>query len=159
MGDPRGCVACEIVAGRRSEPGGVLYQDDNWHAGSVLQPVVWRGFTIVKLKRHCEHIAALTGVESDALGPVLRAGCAALMQVLQPAKVYVCSFGDGVQHIHFWLLPRPPAMQPGMHAVMFHLDVRTTFTRLLGVKRWLVPPADIDATAEQIRTIYQQLLP
>ena len=55
-----GCMSCDILAGRRTEPGGVIYENAYWHVGSVTSPVVWRGFLIVKLKRHCEHLAGLT---------------------------------------------------------------------------------------------------
>lgn len=154
----KGCVSCEIISGRRKEPGGTLYQDAYWHVGSVLEPVVWRGFTIVKLRRHCEHLAALTPEESAGLGPVLRAVCQALTDVLQPEKVYVCSFGEGVRHIHFWVLPRPAGMRPGMHSALFNLDLRLGLTRLLGVKRWLVPPAEIEADSGLLRARMSELL-
>jgi diadenosine tetraphosphate (Ap4A) HIT family hydrolase len=154
----RRCISCEIVAGRRIEPGGTLYQDDCWHVGSVLEPVVWRGFTIVKLRRHCEHLAQLTPKEAAGLGPVLAATCQALSDVLHPARVFMCSFGDGVRHVHFWALPRPPEMRPGMHPVLFNLDLRLALTRLLGLKRWRVPPEETAATAVLLRARLVELL-
>ena len=132
-----GCMSCDILAGKRTPPDGVIYENEHWHVDSVLGPVVWRGFLIVKLKRHCEHLAELTPDEAASLGPVIQTTCRALSEVLRPAKVYVCSFGDGVTHIHFWVLPRPPEMRPGLHWVMFHLDMRTTLARRLGIKRWV----------------------
>ena len=39
---------------------------------------------IIKLKRHCEHLAELTPEEAASLGPVLQSTCAALTKVLQP---------------------------------------------------------------------------
>jgi diadenosine tetraphosphate (Ap4A) HIT family hydrolase len=132
-------------------PGGVIYQDDFWHVDSVVPPVIWRGFLIVKLKRHCEHLAELTPEESAALGPVLRGTCAAVTEALQPAKVYVCSFGDGVKHVHFWVLPRPRKMRPGMHAVMLNLDARSFLTKRLGVKRWVVGDQEVAEIAARIR--------
>jgi diadenosine tetraphosphate (Ap4A) HIT family hydrolase len=153
-----GCLSCDIVAGKRIEPGGVIYEDACWHVGSAVEPVVWRGFLIVKLKRHCEHLAELAPEEAAALGPVVRATCRALSDVLHPAKVYVCSFGDGIRHIHFWVLPRPPDMRPGMHAVMAHLDLRMALTRRLGLKRWLVSDTEVAAIATQVRARMDQLL-
>lgn len=154
----RNCISCEIVAGQRVEPGGTLYENAFWHVGSVLQPVVWHGFTIVKLRRHCEHLAQLTPQEAAGLGPVLSATCQALTDVLHPGKVYVSSFGDGVQHIHFWVLPRPAAMRPGIHPVLFNLDMRLGLTRLLGWKRWLIPAAEIETTAGLLRARLSALL-
>jgi diadenosine tetraphosphate (Ap4A) HIT family hydrolase len=81
-----GCVSCDIVSGRRIEPGGVIYENEYWHVGTAItSPVVWRGFLIIKLKRHCEHLAELTPQEAATLGPVIRSTCSALMQVLHPA--------------------------------------------------------------------------
>ena len=113
--------------------------------------MVWPGFLIVKLKRHCEHIAELTPEEAAALGPVIRDTCASVMAVFEPAKVYVCSFGDGVKHIHFWVLPRPKHMRPGMHWVLLNLDARLTLTRL-GVKRWVCTDEQVAVWAGRLRT-------
>jgi ATP adenylyltransferase len=112
-----GCMSCDILAGKRTSPGGVIYEDEYWHVDSVIGPVFWRGFLIVKLKRHCEHLAELTPDEASALGPIIQTACSALTELLDPAKVYVCSFGDGVKHIHFWVLPCPREMRPGLHWV------------------------------------------
>lgn len=148
----QGCVSCEIVAGKRMEPGGVIYENQYWHVGTALSsPAVWRGFLIIKLKRHCEHLSELTPDEALALGPVVRSTCSALTDVLHPAKVYVCSFGDGVKHIHFWVLPRPADMRPGMHSVMLQLDLRTTLTRWFRWRRWVVRDAEITAIAKGVR--------
>ena len=62
-----GCLSCDVVSGKRTEPGGVIYEDGHWHVGSIMPPVVWRGFLIVKLKRHCEHVAELTPEEAAKL--------------------------------------------------------------------------------------------
>ena len=152
-----GCMSCDILSGRRTEPGGVIYENEYWHVGSMIRPVFWPGFLIAKLKRHCEHLSELTPEEAAALGPLLQVMCQALASALEPAKVYVCSFGDGVKHIHFWILPRPPGMRPGMHWVMLSLDVRAALTRL-GVKRWLVSDAEMVSLAERIRSQINQRL-
>ena len=144
-------MSCDILSGKIPSPGGVIYENDDWHVDSVQPPVVWKGFLIVKLKRHCEHIAELTPQEALSLGPTLQQTCRALSDVLHPAKIYVCSFGDGVKHIHFWVLPRPPEMRPGMHTVISHLDARTALTRYLGLKKWIVPEADVVYLADQLR--------
>jgi diadenosine tetraphosphate (Ap4A) HIT family hydrolase len=150
MPDKR-CTSCDILAGKRISPGGTIYENDHWHVDSIRPPVVWKGFLIVKLKRHCEHVAELTPTEALSLGPTLQKTCRALSDVLHPAKIYVCSFGDGVKHIHFWVLPRPADMRPGMHTVMRHLDLRTALTRYLRVKKWIVPDAELEHMAGQLR--------
>ena len=151
-----GCLSCDLLAGRRTEPGGTIYEDEHWHVVSMVAPVYWRGFLSLKLKRHCEHIADLTPAEAASLGPVLQATCQALTRVLKSAKVYVCSFGEGVKHIHFWVLPRPPEMRPGMHPVFLQLDVRAFLTRRLGVKRWLIGDEEVAELANQLREEYRR---
>jgi diadenosine tetraphosphate (Ap4A) HIT family hydrolase len=153
-----GCMSCDILAGKRTPPGGVIYEDDYWHVDSVVSPVLWRGFLIVKLKRHCEHLAELTPPEAAALGPVVRTTCRALSQVLKPAKVYVCSFGDGVKHIHLWVLPRPPEMRAGMHWVFLHLDARAFITRRFGVRRCIVSDEEAAHIADRVRQRFCALL-
>jgi len=116
------------------------------------------GFLVIKLKRHCEHLAELTPEEAAVLGPVMRTTCLALTEVLRTAKVYVCSFGDGVKHVHFWALPRPPEMRPGMHPVMFNLDLRLTLTRLFGIKKWVISDEEVRYTADKLRECFTQLM-
>ena len=154
-----GCLSCDLLAGRRTEPGGTIYEDDHWQVASIVTPVFWRGFLIVKLKRHCEQLADLTPGEAASQGPVLQATCQALTRVLKPAKVYVCSFGDGVKHIHFWVLPRSPEMRPGMHPVFLHLDLRAFLTRRLGAKRWLLSEEEVAELASQLREEFRRHSP
>ncbi len=155
-----GSVSCDIVAGKRLEPGGAIYENAHWHLGTAIgTPVVWRGFLILKLKRHCEQLAELTTPEAATLGPLIQATCSALTEVLKPEKVYVCSFGDGVKHVHYWILPRPSGMRPGMHSVIFNLDLRTMLTRTLGFKRWVVSGAEVSRIAQQVREQLCQRFP
>ncbi len=153
-----GCLSCNIVTGKQVEPGGVIYENSYWHVGSAVGPTVWRGFLVIKLKRHCEHFAELTPEEAEILGPVMRTTCLALTEVLRPAKVYMCSFGDGVKHVHFWALPRPPEMRPGMHPVLFNLDMRLTLTRWLGIKKWVISDEEVGHTADKLRECFTQLM-
>jgi diadenosine tetraphosphate (Ap4A) HIT family hydrolase len=120
--------------------------------------VVWRGFLVIKLKRHCEHLAELAPEEAANLGLVIRTTCLALTEVLGSAKVYVFSFGDGVRHVHFWALPRPPWMRAGMHRVLFNLDMRTTLTRMLGFKRWVITDEEVSHISDKLREAFIKLL-
>ena len=112
----RSCPACPEISGQVAAPGGVIFDDGLWfvshHAGPFTDP----GELIVKTRRHCDSIAALTAAEAAALGPVLRAAVAAIERVIAPERVYVASHGERVRHVHFYLLPRttslPPATSP-----------------------------------------------
>jgi diadenosine tetraphosphate (Ap4A) HIT family hydrolase len=136
-------------------PGGVIHENAHWIVTSVVEPVVWRGFLVIVLKRHCEQLAKLTAEEAAMLGPTIQRTCQALTEVIAPAKVFVCSFGDGVKHIHFWALPRPPEMRRGMHPVMRNLDVRLGLTRL-GVKKWLCSEQEVADMAEKLRRAFHR---
>ena len=61
-----------------------------------------------------------------------------------PAKLYVASFGDGVKHVHSWVLPRPEGMRPGLHWVLAQMDQRAFATRRLGIK-----PGHLERVASQ----------
>jgi diadenosine tetraphosphate (Ap4A) HIT family hydrolase len=147
-----GCLSCDILSGKQTEPGGVIFEDEYWHIGTAVDsPAVWRGFLIIKLKRHCEQLADLTPEEALVLGSLIQSTCSALMSVLKPAKINVCSYGDGVRHIHFWVLPRPAAIRPGIHSVLVNLDMRKVLTRYLGVKKWIVSESEVSRIAKQVR--------
>ena len=141
------------------EPGGTIYENDHWHLGTAIgSPVVWRGFLVIKLKRHCELIAELSSEVAPTLGPLIQSTCSALTEAIKPAKVYVYSFSDGIKHVHFWVFPRPSGMRPGMHSVIFNLDMRTTLTRILGIKKWIVSDPDVNLIAKQVRDHLPQRL-
>ncbi len=146
-----GCIACDLVSGKTVQPGGTIFENDCWHVDTARNAQVWPGFLMIKLKRHCVHLAELTPPEAASLGLVIQVTTRALMDVLQPAKIYVCSFGDGNAHIHLWVLPRPAGMKAGMHAVMLNLDLRIYLTKYLHLKKWLVPEAVLAQIAEQVR--------
>ena len=106
------CLACAVITGQITPPGGVVYEDDYWLVNhSVACPVILMcGFLIIQPKRHCEHLAELTLEEMEAFVPILHRTCVALSRVVQPAKIYACSLGEATQHIHFCLIPRSADM-------------------------------------------------
>ena len=150
-------MACELVAGKSVQPGGTIFENTHWHVDMAKSANVWPGFLMIKLKRHCVHLAELTGPEAASLGGIIQVTNRALMEVLQPAKIYVCSFGDGNAHIHFWVLPRPAEMKAGMHPVLFSLDLRIFFTRYLHLKKWLVPETRLVQIAEAVRASIEKM--
>jgi diadenosine tetraphosphate (Ap4A) HIT family hydrolase len=107
------CPRCAIIDGRSPTPGGTIYDDGLWvvvqHPGQESDP----GELFVVLRRHAESMAALTGAEASALGPILRAGVTAIERVVKPERVYVASFNERVRHLHFYLLARTGAMPAG----------------------------------------------
>ena len=142
-----GCLACDILAGRITPPGGVIYEDPYWRIDHQASPVLLRGFLIVKPRRHVEHLAELTAAEAAALGPVLRLAAQALTAAVAPAKVYAASFGELVTHLHFYVLPRTAEMPA--HG----LDVLNALFR---ERRWACSDAEAAAVAERVRAALPQ---
>jgi diadenosine tetraphosphate (Ap4A) HIT family hydrolase len=136
------CLACDILAGRVTLPGGVLFEDAYWWVDHRASPVLLPGFLIVKPRRHVEHLADLTDAEGAGLGPVLRLASRALTRAVAPAKVYAASFGERVRHLHCFVLPRTPDMPA--HG----LDVLNALFR---ERRWACSDAEAVAVAERIR--------
>jgi diadenosine tetraphosphate (Ap4A) HIT family hydrolase len=64
------------------------------------------GFLILQPRRHVEHIAEFTADEAAEFGPLLKRVSQALINVRHPEKVYVCSFGSMIRHVHFYLIPQ-----------------------------------------------------
>lgn len=104
------CLACEATAGRTTAPGGAIYDDGLWRVEHSLAPVLLRGWLVAKPIRHVEHIAELSDPETRGLGPILRLVSSAMRATLGAERVYVCSFGELVHHVHFYLLPRYAGM-------------------------------------------------
>jgi diadenosine tetraphosphate (Ap4A) HIT family hydrolase len=107
------CPVCEELAGHVPIPGGVVYRNDWWEVAHHPGPWTDPGELMVKARRHVESLAGLTAEEAWALGPLLRAGVAAIERVVRPERVYVASYGERVRHVHFFLLPRTSGLPAG----------------------------------------------
>jgi len=144
------CPICEEVAGRTTAPGGPIYDDGLWlvshHTGAWADP----GEVLVKLRRHCESLGQLTPAESAALGPILRAGVAAIEHAIGPERTYVALFNERVRHLHFYLLPRTRTLPAG-HVTSDLYKKARTYLRRAGIAR-NPTPADRAAMAERLRT-------
>lgn len=138
------CPICEEVAGRRTAPGGAIYDDGLWLVSHHLGPYTDPGELIVKLRRHHESVAGLTDAEAAALGPILRAAVAAVDRAIRPERVYVAAFSERVRHVHFYVLPRTASMPAG-HVLSDVYKRGRTLLRGWGVAP--NPPAEARAEA------------
>ena len=108
------CMSCEIGAGRQQTAGGFIHESQLFtitHHTHVEHAMA--GFLILQLRRHVQHIAEFSMEESMEFGPLLKRAGMALMDVCRPEKVYVCSFGSEIKHVHFYLIPQQPGMPSG----------------------------------------------
>ena len=106
------CFSCAVNAGRIVAPGGVIYEDDHWLADHGVDLLI-RGYVVLKPKRHVHELADLLPDEAATLGIAARTVVAAMRSALGTERIYVCSFGETVRHVHFHLLPRYAEM-PGL---------------------------------------------
>ena len=122
MSDVAGCLACDLVSGRRELPGGVVSATANRRVEHCVGPL-GVGTLVVKPTRHVVHLADLEPAEAAELGPLLQ----------RSADVYVClwSHAGGVPvHIHFVVQPVSRAaidergfFGPVLQVAMFNADV------------------------------------
>jgi diadenosine tetraphosphate (Ap4A) HIT family hydrolase len=143
------CLVCRTLRGAVTPPGGVICEDQHWLVDHTLPPVFIRGQLILKLKRHCEHLAELTPAESLALGPLIRRVCAAFQAETNAEKVHVASYGEGIGHIHFLITPRTKKLPASNLRMAFWLAGRR-FCHRVGFKRLASSPEETAAIARQI---------
>lgn len=135
------CFTCEVNAGRRMTPGGTIYQDEHWLADHGTPPLV-RGHIVLKPKRHVDELADLMPGEATTLGIAVGQLQAAIRTALRPERVYVCSFGEAVRHLHFHLLPRyaeMPAHGPNLVEAFFS-------------ERWRCTDEEAEEAADRVRS-------
>ena len=96
-------------------PGGFIHQDRSWTVTHSISSngAPLKGMLILQPRRHCTQLAELAAEEIENLGLLLRETCKAIQEILNPAKIYACSVGEGVKHVHFMMIPRMDGMPIG----------------------------------------------
>ena len=108
-----------------------------------VSPASLAGFLILQPRRHVEQIVDLTMDEAAEFGNVLRRATRALTHVVAPEKVYVCSFGSAVKHVHFYLIPRSADMPADL--------VGADLLKELATGRWACSDDEAAHIAAQVR--------
>ena len=145
------CLACSTIKGELVPPGGVIYADEFWQVDHVLPPVFIPGMLVLKLKRHCEHLAALNAEEARTLGPIIQKVSQAVQQVTEAEKIHVASYGEGIRHVHFLITPRTADLPASNIRLTFWLLWRRSLYHL-GWKRLAYDAAAIQV-ANKIRVV------
>lgn len=102
-----GCLACELAAGRRPLPGGLIHRTGFWLVEHCVGPL-GLGTLIVKPERHVTSVADLSPGEAAELGPLLRQASWVAGRLVQAEQVYNClwSHAGGVPgHLHYVIQP------------------------------------------------------
>jgi diadenosine tetraphosphate (Ap4A) HIT family hydrolase len=107
-----GCTACDLVAGRREAPGGVLLREGGLvlHALDGASPLP--GWLVLTAARHCRAWYDLEPEAAAALGPLARRVMRAQREALGAEHVYAFAIGDVLHHFHLHLVPRFAATPP-----------------------------------------------
>ena len=66
--DVAGCLGCDLAAGRRHSPGGILYETRSWLINHVVGAMNL-GTLIVAPREHIVAVADLDGAAAAELGP------------------------------------------------------------------------------------------
>jgi len=145
-----GCLGCDLTAGRRPLPGGVIHEADGWVVEHCFGPL-GVGTLIVKPRRHVTRVADLTEDEAAALGPLLLRATQIVTELTEPEQTYVTlwSHAGGVPvHIHFVVQPITAALMeahdaygPVLQAAMFEAGV-------------LPPEPEVEAFADRARQLF-----
>lgn len=105
---PTHCLACQIMAGHQTVPGGTIAENDWWLADHCLGPY-GLGAVVMKTKAHRENLWDLTVAETAALGPFMQQLSASITAALGAERIYVNLWVDcPPHHVHFVLQPRYP---------------------------------------------------
>lgn len=117
-----GGVECGQCAGAASlDPGYVVWHDDLFFLGLPFEP---RGlpFALFLMPRRHAELATLTVNEAARQGELLAAIDASAQAVLDVPRIQVALWGDGSEHLHWWLYARPTGMLQLRGTFLSHWD-------------------------------------
>ncbi|HMA34917.1 MAG TPA: HIT family protein [Chloroflexia bacterium] len=143
-----GCMACDVLRGVLPPPGGIIYEDPYWQVDHALAPIALAGWLILKPKRHCEHLAALTPPELSGLGPLLGNTARALDEAVHPVKIHIHLMAESVKHLHFYIIPRQANMPANGLALLQEMFDG----------RWATDDAAAAAVVVRVRPLLQRLM-
>ncbi|MGC3999194.1 MAG: HIT family protein [Anaeromyxobacter sp.] len=101
-----GCTACELLAGSRTVPGGLLLRTQGFALHVLSDPSPLPGWLVLTSERHARAWYDLTPDEAAALGTLARQVMAAQRRALGAEHAYAFAIGDVLEHCHLHLVPR-----------------------------------------------------
>ena len=108
-----GCLACDLLEGRGSVPGGHVLESEHWVAEHCVGAFGVGAF-VVKTRAHRDSLWTMTDAEAAALGPFMQRVSAAIVEGMGAERVYVTMWVDAPpHHLHLVLWPRYPGEERG----------------------------------------------
>src|SRR5262245_29259879 len=107
MRDVAGCLSCELLAGRRELPGGIVHQTTRWSVNHAVGRLNLVTLVIVPLD-HVVSVAELDDIATAELGPLLCDTSRVVEAICQPEQTYVCTWSHGQaarKHLHILVQP------------------------------------------------------
>jgi diadenosine tetraphosphate (Ap4A) HIT family hydrolase len=100
------CTACDLLAGRRSVPGGLVWRGGGLALHALDGPCPIAGWLVLTAERHCRALHDLDPEATARLGPIAQRVAVAQRGVLGAEHVYLFAIGDALHHFHLHLVPR-----------------------------------------------------
>lgn len=114
-----GCHTCD--AARTLDPGYVLWHDDLFLLGLPHEPRALPFALFLMPRRHAD-LGDLTPQEAARQGELLTAIEVAATEVLAVPRIQAARWGDGGEHLHWWLYARPTGMLQLRGTFLSHWD-------------------------------------
>jgi len=152
------CLTCDIMQGKISPVGGIIYQDDDvilHHCIDINIP----GYLVLSPVRHVEYYNDLNKIEILQMSIVMKLAIMALKRNDAVEKVYVANFGEETSHFHMHIFPRYKWMlrysdeNIRTHNKIDGAKLLSFFREKCKVKRERMEQNDILAAIEDVRKI------
>jgi diadenosine tetraphosphate (Ap4A) HIT family hydrolase len=104
--DDAPCTACDLLAGRREVPGGILWRGAGFALHALADPTPLPGWLVLTSERHVRGWYDLAPAELPALGLITALVMQAQRRALGAEHVYAFAIGDVLHHFHLHLVPR-----------------------------------------------------
>jgi len=100
------CPACDVVAGRRTPPGGVLVREGGFVVHAVDGPTPVAGWVVVTPEAHVRAVHDLDDAAHARLFALAHRVARAQRDALGAEHGYVAAFGEVLRHAHLHVVPR-----------------------------------------------------
>ncbi|HZV02451.1 MAG TPA: HIT family protein [Planctomycetota bacterium] len=100
------CVQCEVTAGARTPPGGIVLETERFLVHGLLAPSPIAGWLVVAARRHVRWWWELSPEELSELGPLAARVMKAQRAALGAEHAYALALGDVLHHMHLHVIPR-----------------------------------------------------